>query len=154
MKFCPNCGTQQEEGALSCPNCGTVFDAQPQPAPAAAPYVNPADHTAEYSAADISDNKVFAMVIYLLGAFGLVIALLARSDSEYLKFQVRQALKITVCECIVTIVSAVLCWTILVPVVGGICWIILLVVRIICFFQICKGLAKEPAIVCKLGFLK
>ena len=154
MKFCPNCGTQQEEGALSCPNCGTVFAAQPQPAPAAAPYVNPADHTSEYSPADISDNKVFAMVIYLLGAFGLVIALLARSDSEYLKFQVRQALKITVCECIVTIVSAVLCWTILVPVVGGICWIILLVVRIICFFRICGNRVVEAPIVWKFGFLR
>lgn len=152
MKFCPNCGTQQEEGALSCPNCGTVFEPQPQPAPA--PYVNPADHTAEYSAADISDNKVYAMVIYLLGFLGLVIALLARSDSEYLKFQVRQALKITVCEAIVAIISGVLCWTIIVPVVGAICVVILLVIRIICFFRICGNKVMEAPIIWKFDFLR
>ena len=153
MKFCPNCGTQQEEGAVSCPNCGTVFN-EPQPAPGPVVYVNPADHTAEFSPADISDNKVFAMVIYLLGAFGLVIALLARSESPYLKFQVRQALKITVCETIVGIISVILCWTIIVPIAGAICAVILLVVRIICFFRICGNKVTEAPIVWKFGFLK
>jgi uncharacterized membrane protein len=125
-----------------------------QAAPAPAPYVDPTDHTGEFEAADISDNKVVAMLPYLLGIVGLIIALLARGDSAYAGFHVRQYLKICICEAIIAICSAVLCWTLLVPIAGGICVVILLVVRIICFFQICKGQAKEPAIVCKLGFLK
>ena len=152
MKYCPNCGSPLEEGAVSCPNCGDPLTLKAESAPA--PYVDPMDHTAEFDAADISDNKVIAMLPYILGIAGLIIALLAHSDSPYAGFHVRQYLKICVCEAIVAICSAVLCWTILVPIAGGICVVILLVVRVICFFQICKGQAKEPAIVGRLGFLK
>ena len=152
MKFCPNCGSPLEEGAVTCPNCGDPLTLNAEPAPAV--YVDPMDHTAEFEAGDISDNKVVAMLPYLLGIVGLIIALLARSDSPYANFHVKQYLKICVCEAIIAICSAVLCWTILVPIAGGICVVILLVVRIICFFQICKGEAKEPAIVGRLGFLK
>ena len=152
MKFCPNCGNPLEEGATSCPKCGDPLTLQAAPVPVS--YVDPTDHTGEFDAADVSDNKVIAMLPYLMGIVGLIIALLARSDSPYAKFHTRQYLKICVCEAIIAICSAVLCWTILVPIAGAICIVILLVVRIICFFQICKGQAKEPAIVCRLGFLK
>ena len=152
MKFCPNCGSPLEEGAVSCPNCGDPLTLKAEPA--AAPYVDPMDHTGEFEAADISDNKVIAMLPFILGVVGLIVALLARSDSPYANFHVRQFLKICVCEAIIAICSAVLCWTIIVPLAGAICCVILFVVRIICFFQICKGQAKEPAIVGKLGFLK
>ena len=150
MKFCPNCGSPLEEGAVTCAKCGEPLNVQAAPVP----YVDPTDHTGEFEAADISDNKVVAMLPYLMGVVGLIIALLARSDSPYAKFHISQYLKICVCEAIIAICSAVLCWTFLVPIAGGICVIILLVVRVICFFQICKGQAKEPAIVSKLGFLK
>jgi len=149
MKFCPNCGTQQEEGALSCPNCGTVF-ATTVPIVA----VDPADHTAEFDAADISQNKVFALLPYLMGVAGLIVALLARLDSPYTTFHVRQFLKICICEAIVAILAAVLCWTLIVPLAAAICVIILLVLRIIGFIQVCKGQAKEPAIIGKFGFLR
>ncbi len=151
MKFCPNCGSQVEEGAASCPSCGEPLA---QAAPAPAPYVDPTDHTSEFDPADISENKVVAMLPYVLGIVGLILALLAHTDSRYASFHVKQYLKICICEAIVAILSAVLCWTFLVPIAGAVCVVILLVVRIICFFQICKGQAKEPAIVCKLGFLK
>ena len=79
MKFCPNCGSPLEEGAVTCPNCGDPLTLKAEPAPA--PYVDPMDHTGEFDAADISENKVIAMLPYILGVAGLIIALLARSDS-------------------------------------------------------------------------
>ena len=42
---------------------------------------NPADHTAEFAADDISKNKVTAMAAYMLGIIGIVIALLAAPES-------------------------------------------------------------------------
>ena len=152
MKFCPNCGSPLEAGAVSCPNCGDPLTVQAIPAPE--PYADPTDHTGEFSAADISENKVVAMLPYLLGIAGLIIALLARGDSPYANFHVRQYLKICVCQAIVAICSAVLCWTILVPIAGSICAVILFVVRVIGFFQVCGGQAKEPAVISRLGFLK
>lgn len=121
--------------------------------PYGAPYVDPKDHTAEFTPQDISNHKVFAMLPYLLGTIGIIIALLAAKDSDYIMFHVREALKLTVCAVLVGIVSAILCWTVIVPIAGGVCAIIILVVKIICFFQVCSGKAKEAAIVSSFGFL-
>ena len=122
--------------------------------PYGAPYVDPKDHTAEFTPQDISNHKVFAMLPYLLGTIGIIIALLAAKDSDYIMFHVREALKLTVCAVLVGIISAVLCWTVIVPIAGGVCAIIILVVKIICFFQVCSGKAKEAAIISSFGFLR
>ena len=116
-------------------------------------YVDPKDHTGEFAPQDISDHKVFAMLPYLLGTVGIIIALLAAKDSPYIMFHVREALKLTVCSILVGIISLLLCWTVIVPIAGAVCAIIILVVKIICFFQICSGKAKEAAIVSSFDFL-
>lgn len=122
--------------------------------PYAQPYIDPKDHTAEFDAKDISDNKVMAMIPYLMGTIGIIIALLASRESAYAYFHVRQALKITVVTILMSIITVILCWTVIVPIAYGVCSIILLVVRLICFFQVCSGKAKEAAIVGSFGFLK
>lgn len=121
---------------------------------AQAPVFDPYDHTAEYSPKDISDNKVIAILVYLMGTIGIIIALLASKESPYVAFHLRQGLKFLAVEVLVGIVSAVLFFTLIVPIAGGIFLIVLWVIKIICFFQICSGKAKEPAIIRSLGFLK
>ncbi len=166
MKICPNCHTQLDDAALFCTNCGAQFaSSQPNPyqqAPnynqppygyAPAPAYDPYDHTAEFDAKDISENKVISMLVYLLGPIGIVIALLASSTSAYAGFHVRQALKITVVEILSAIVAAVLFFTVIVPIAYAILAIALTVIKFICFFQICGGKAKEPAIIRSLKFL-
>ena len=157
MKYCPKCGAQMEDNALFCPNCGN--NAQPNGSPNqapvyAAPEPDPFDHTGEFDAKDISENKVLCMLVYLMGAIGIIYALLAGKDSKYVAFHVRQALKFEVITILLGIVMALLFWTIIVPIVGGVCLAIVLVLKVICFFQICSGKAKEPAIIRSLGFLK
>lgn len=167
MKNCPNCNALLDDNAMFCVTCGAkitgdsaqssqqYYSAPPQgyaPAPAYAP--DPFDHTSEFDPQDISDNKVIAMLVYLLGSVGIIIALLSSKDSPYAAFHVRQALKITVCEIIAGIASAILLITVLVPMAAGIFTFILQIVKIICFFQICKGQAKEPPIIKNFTFLK
>ncbi len=165
MKICPKCGAQLDDSASFCNKCGAPLNAPaqapaPAPAPAAAPiptpvpYVEPFDHTAEFTAKDISDNKVIAMLVYLMSFIGVIIALLAAHSSPYVAFHVRQSLKITVLEILTGIISAVLAVTLIVPLAGLVCLCILLVVKIICFFQVCGGKAKEPPIVRSFTFLK
>lgn len=116
---------------------------------------DPADHTAEYEAKDISDNKVVAMLPYLMGAAGVVIAsLVGAVNSPYTMFHVRQGLKFIVLDILAAIVTALLCWTVIVPIVGGIFIFVLFVVKIICFVQVCKGKAVEAPIIRSIGFLK
>ena len=85
--ICSKCGAEVAEGAMFCTTCGAPMNAAapnpvPNPTPTPAPtsdtfagngapvyaapiYMDPKDHTAEFSAKDISDNKVIAL---LLGA--------------------------------------------------------------------------------------
>ena len=96
--------------------------------PYAVPIPDPADHTAEFDPADIRENKLYAILIYLTSFVGIVIGLLAAKDSAFVKFHVRQAVKLMICELLLTLIVAFLFWTIIVPIAGGICLVILGVV--------------------------
>ena len=164
MKICPVCNNSIPDDAEFCANCGTKVAAQPNTytvppqqnyAPNYAQNYAPAyDHTAEFDAKDVSDNKVIAMLVYLLGAVGIIIALLVGNDSPYAAFHVRQALKITVVNTLLTIITTLLCWTVIVPFAASLLILALTVIKFICFFQVCNGKAEEPAIIRSLNFLK
>lgn len=166
MKICPKCQTQADDSAKFCTNCGTPFPAQNMSQQTEnpnfnnayqaqyTPPVDPFDHTAEFDAKDISDNKVISMLVYLMGWLGIVIALLGSHSSPYVAFHVRQALKFTVVSTLMLICAALLFWTIIVPIAVCVMEVIFFVIKIICFFQICSGKAIEPAIIRNLGFLK
>lgn len=139
------------------PQTPVVQQAAPQgmpPYPVYAQMYDPYDHTAEFNPKDISDNKVICMLVYLLGTIGIIIAQLSSTSSPYVAFHVRQALKFLVADILVGICAVFLCWTIIVPIAAGIMFIVLFVIKIISFFQICSGKAKEPAIIRSLKFLK
>ena len=152
MAFCQKCGTQIDDSTTFCPSCGT-------PVGAAAPVaVDPYDHTAEYDPADISANKVKAMLCYLMGLFGVILAALTGTKSDYVDFHVREVLKITVLKLLLYIIMIFgvipfVGWFIILP-ASVICLGILEVIQIIGFFWVCGGKAKELPIVKKFKFLK
>jgi len=94
------------------------------------------------------------MLCYLMGLPGVIIALLGSNRSPYAAFHVRQALKFSVFDSLLLIIGAFLFWTLVVPVVCVVFYCVLFVVRITCFFSICNGKAKEPAIIRSFGFLR
>ena len=148
MKVCLNCRLTYDDQAQICAQCGApLTSVAPQP-------MDPTDHTAEFDAADVSQNKVLAMIPYLFSWLGIAVTLLACGTSPYAAFHVKQALKIQVCCALLGILAALLCWTILVPLVCVVAYAVLYIVNIICFFGVCGGKAKEPAIVSSLKFLK
>lgn len=151
MKICPKCGAQCEDTASFCTTCGYSFSGA---APGYAPPIDPYDHTARFDPKDISDNKVIAMLVYLMGPIGIIIALLASANSPYVGFHLRQALKFVVVEALLGIVAAALIWTVIAPLAAAIMSMILFVLKVICFFQICSGKAKEAPIIRELNFLK
>lgn len=144
-------GTRAAAPAAGLPAAAPVYQ---QPVYPQQPVYDPADHTAEFDPEDISQNKVIAMAAYILGTVGIIIALLAAPQSKYAAFHSRQALKLDIVSTLLLIVSAVLAFTFIVPIAGAVCIAILFVVRIICFFQVCSGKAKDAAIIGKLPFLK
>ncbi len=176
MKTCPNCNNNNvADEAVFCPVCGANFSAVPQQNPQQNPqqtqnfnqqgYQMPPqqapqqpakdqyDHTDEFDAADIADNKLYAMLIYLFGPIGVIFALLKKDDSDYLKFHLKQGLKFLVCYGIVIVAMAVLSWTCIVPAVASLALVALYVVQFICFFDVCKNKAKEAYIIRSFKFL-
>lgn len=179
MKTCLKCGASADDNAVFCTKCGNKFENNAadtaknpetagQPSGGAPNYQNgapnyqngpvyvidPYDHTAEFTEKDISENKVIAMLVYLMGTVGIIIALLGSQSSPYAAFHVRQALKFTVISILMGIITILLFWTIIVPIAAAIAYLVLFVVRITCFFSICKGRAKEPYIIRSFGFLR
>ncbi len=154
MKLCPKCNMQLEDSAAFCPSCGTQFI--PNATVTSQPYVpvDVSDHTAEFDSADISENKIFAAICYLTSFLGIIVALLAAKDSAFVKFHVRESLKISICLMLLGLIASVLAITIIAPVAAVICIMILLVVSVICFFRTLQGKAIEAPIVKGLGFLK
>ena len=113
------------------------------------------DHTAEFDPKDIEDNKVVAMLVYLMDVVGVVVAsLVCTGNSPYVSFHIRQSLKITVLEVLSALCITLLFWTIIAPVIGGIFMLVLNVVKFICFVRVGKNLAIEPPVVRDVKFLK
>ena len=151
MKTCNNCGAQVEDVAKFCPECGFKFGAIAEPRAAVTDIY---DHTSEFSPEDIANNKLYAILMYCVSLMGIIIGLLAAGDSPYVRFHIKQSLKLFVCEVLLGLITGALFWTVIVGIAGGIAIVVLAVVDIICLVNACKGLAKEPPIVCKIGFLK
>ena len=84
----------------------------------------------------------------------ILLALVAAKDSPYVSFHVRQALKIEVTQILLVFIAAILFITLVVPIACGVCMGILFVLRIISFFQICGGKAKEVAILRSFAFFR
>lgn len=94
------------------------------------------------------------MLGYIMGWLGIVLQLLASNNSPYVRFHMRQALKLLVVNTFMGIVAVVLMFTFIVPIAAAIMYVVFMVISIICFFQVCQGKAVEPAIIRSLGFLK
>jgi len=146
MAFCSQCGADISDDATSCDQCGAVFGSSEV-------VDNVWDRTDEFDAEDISDNKVYALCAYLLGFLGIIMCLIIGKDSPYAKFHAREALKLRVAILVVYVISAILCWTCIVPIVGVVFILIFGVLNIISFIQVCLGKAKEPWLIRSIGAL-
>lgn len=158
MKTCPYCNSQIDDNAATCPNCGNQQPApgygQPYSQPVGYAPLDPNDHTADFRPEDIAENKIFAIATYFLGAIGIIIALLANKESPFLKFHIKQSLRLIVAQAIVALATIVLSFTIIGALAGGVFLIILTVVEIICIVDVCKGRAKDAPIISGWDFLK
>lgn len=175
--FCSNCGTtfavqpqvtRTEPVAQAAPQAPVQPTVPVQPmAPVQPQYTaqvpqyqapvmkyNAYDHTSEFEAKEVSEYKLYAAMMYVSSAVGIIMALLANKDSPYLKFHIRQVLKLDIAMMILTVLTAVLAWTVIVAIAGSIALVVLGVIKVICFVNVLKNKSVEPSIVRDLKFLQ
>lgn len=174
MKTCENCGASIDSVAAFCTACGASVQAAPAaeqapvaptaaPAPAysapaySAPVQDATDHTAEFSAEDVAENKLIVALAYVLpvtvGAI-LCVWLSKVGDSAYLKFHSREILKLAICSLVVTMVCAVTSFLVIPAIALGAASVVVVVLRVIGFIQAIKGQSKELPLICNISILK
>lgn len=138
----------KEQGADAYVNTGSVSAPAEEKERAQYP-----DFTSDFDEKDIAENKIFAMSVYALSVVGIIIALLAAGDSAFVRFHVKEALKISILEIVTSIVTLILFWTVIVPVLGGIIALLMTIARVIGFINTCKGKAVRAFVVRDIDFL-
>lgn len=112
--------------------------------------VDMSDHTADFDAKDIADNKLFAALPYFFFALGIIAALLIK-DSEFTKFHAKNAIRLEIAT-ILAFIPAII------PFIGwavtAILIVIIGVVEIIAIINVLQGKAKDLPIIGNIGFLK
>lgn len=183
MKFCIECGAQLDDATVFCTQCGTkqpevqaepvkAPEEAPKPTPAPVPVPAPApqpapktapvqpkekknyDHTAEMDKQDVSDNKILAMLVYLCGILGIIVAALVAKESKYVQFHIRQAIKLSLSAVLAGLVVAVAWWTVIGLIAGLAALAFIEVLCVIQFVQVCMGKAIEPVLIRELPFMK
>lgn len=117
------------------------------------PEKNAWDKTELFSAEEIKEYRLTAVLIYLLGIFGIILALVTDKNSPYLKFHIAEGLKITVVTAALAIFSVLLAFTFIVPVLctAGIaaCFII----KLISAYKTLNGKSENAVIIRNLTIL-
>lgn len=168
MAFCMKCGTEIKDGIAFCPECGTPML---KSAEKLSRHMISRDHTDEFEAEDISNNKVWAMLAYLFGIIGVLLALIAGTMSPYARFHATQSVKIFIVTSLGTLAIGIVAgiiggiaialagmygYYVMIPlmIVFAAFEICMLVLVVMCFIQVCRGKAKDIPLVGTLGFLR
>ncbi len=115
---------------------------------------NEFDRTELFSEEDAKENRLFAVLIYLTGAFGIIIALLKDKDSPYLRFHIKEGLKAVLSEAVILMLSFLLCFTFIIPVTGAVALLIINIIKLISAFRTLNGQSMEILILRKIDIFK
>ena len=135
MAFCKNCGAQMDDGVRYCPACGSVADEFTAPQQTA----REKDTTGRFDRQDIADNKFLAIFCYF-GILTIILALIAKPDSRFVRYHANQGLIVVVLAAAATVVG-------IIPILGwiaaGVAGIFSLVCVILGVINCVNGRAKE-----------
>lgn len=172
--FCNNCGYTMSNVAPDGAAAGGAQQSAPQPDNSAPqggfqqqnsyqqnayqqngyqqPYAafDPKDHTGEFEAQDIADNKLYALLPYFFGVLGIIPALMIE-NSPYTRFHVKNSIRLMVAMMLLIVPC-------IIPIVGwiaaGIGYIIVIVLWIMGIVHVFQGKARDLPIISNIKFLQ
>lgn len=111
------------------------------------------DKTELFSEDEVKEYRLTAVLIYLLGIFGIILALITDKNSPYLKFHINEGLKIAVATAALTVISVVLAFTFIVPVLSSVGVIVCTVINLISAYKTLNGKSENAVIIRNLTIL-
>ncbi len=111
------------------------------------------DKTELFSEDEVKKHRLTAVLIYLLGIFGVMLALLTDKESLYLNFHIKEELKITTVTAFLTLMAIVLFWTFIIPVICTVGIIVCSVINLIAAYRTLKGKSENAVIIRNLSIL-
>lgn len=174
MAFCTKCGKELNENDNFCPSCGepaadkdtkTENNAHNNFAQSFNEFTDTEDRTNEFDSADISNNKVYAILAYI--SILVLVPLIAAPKSKFARFHTNQGFILFVGEAAYSVVRKVLL-SVLSVVAWGPVWIVYRVVAlatavigivfpvfsVIGIIYVAQGKAKELPIIGKIKLFK
>ncbi len=159
MAFCKKCGAELEAGAKFCPKCGEAANNGGNKNDFSK-IVDMPDSTSEYSAEDISKNKIISLFSYIWILF--LVPMFAAKDSKFARFHANQGLVLFIIETAAVILQKV-CAVVFGPIfllgalLGIAFWlvdILTLALAIIGIINAVQGKAKRLPVIGKINILK
>lgn len=160
MTYCSKCSTAINDELKFCPNCGEAVENKPAVSPEnneipKADTVSEAlnklkvtkDETECFEKADIENNKIMAVLAYII----FLVPLIAAKDSPFARFHTNQGIVLVIASVAASVIAVipVFGWTIA-PVIG----IAVTVLAVIGILNSLNGRAKELPIIGKIRILK
>ncbi len=152
MYYCPRCGSKLEKDTLFCPQCGASVNSETS-GNAQADFGQlgneSVDTTNCFSAQDIAENKVLCVLCY----FGilLLIPLLVKKDSAFVRFHSNQGLVLMLFNIIVSILAAIPLVGWVVSIVGAVAGLVFWIMGLV---NVLNGRAKTLPLIGGITIIK
>lgn len=156
MKICKSCGNHLDDGAKFCPACGSKLENSSESSAAQTKFeefvddfTNTADTSAEYTAEDVANNKLMAILAYLSLLF--LVPLLAAKESPFARYHTNQGVILFIIHTVGVLLTQIpeVGW-----IVGAIISVFTTVLTIIGILNAYNGKAKELPLVGKFRIIK
>lgn len=154
MKTCKKCGAVTDDAATLCPRCNEPLEADAVQHPTG--LSNTADTSADFDAADIEQNKVYALLSYIFILW--LVPLLAAPRSEFARYHANQGLVLFIVNTVTFVFFRILgiipIIRIVTDLIGVLVGLLCLALMILGIVNAANGTAKELPLIGSIKLLK
>ena len=111
------------------------------------------DKTELFSEEEVTEYRLTAVLIYLMGIPGVFLALITDKNSAYIRFHMKEELKIATVTAFLSVIAIIFFWSFVIPVICIAGIIICCTVNLISAYRTLKGKSENAVLIRNLSIL-